>query len=247
MMSRYRLRLLLAGCGLFLLALLLTVPAALLQRVLPPELQSAGFAGTLWQGEMHGVQWRGQPVVDQLRWDWQLSHLLLGRLTLDVHTQWQQQAGRARLMITPSALQLHQADLTLPLAPLIVDIPALSRFSLRGNVQLVSDEFRWSAGEGRGELQMFWRQARSDYSGDQVMGDYRIDLKAASKGYAVKVDTLDGVLRIQGDGTGTPGAGWNAGAVIEAPADSMPRFQTLLSQIGPPNPDGKYVLRYSFK
>lgn len=247
-MTRMRLlRLVGAGLGLLLLAMLITLPAALARQFLPAGLEVDRLQGSLWQGQAQQVRWQGQPVLDQLRWDWQLSHLLLLRLTLDLDTLWQGQAGQARLQLSAGEAHLRQADLTLPLEPLISGLPQLADYRLRGNVRLSSQEFRWSEGEGRGELQLDWRQARSDYSGDAVMGDYRMDIKAASKGYAVKVSTLAGEVRIDGDGSGRPGAGWNVGAVIDAPLAQMPRFQSLLRRVGPPDADGKYVLRYSFK
>lgn len=237
----------LAGVGLFVVALLLTVPATLLRRALPAGLEVGQFEGTLWQGRAAALRWQGQPLLDALQWDWQLLRLLTLDLVFDLDTRWQGQDGHGRVVAGFSSLQLQDADLTVPLEPLISGVPQLTSYRLRGNLQLVTEAFSWTGQRGRGELEAAWRDARSDYSGDAIMGQYRMVLKAADKGYAVKVSTLDGVLQISGDGSGSPGQGWNVGAVIHAPPAQLPQFQTLLNRIGPPNPDGKYVLRYSFK
>lgn len=239
--------LILAGVALFMLALLMTTPARLLRKALPAGVDIVRLEGSVWQGRAVQVRWQGQPMLDQLDWDWKTARLLTLQLVFDIRSSWQGREGKARISSGLSSVALQDADLTLPLDPFTAMVPQLASFRLRGNLNVVTRDFTWSEGRGAGELGAEWRDARSDFSGDAVMGSYRIDLKAADKGYAVKVGTLDGVLKISGDGSGSPGQGWNVGTVIQVPPGQLPQFQSLLSRVGPPNPDGKYVLRYSFK
>lgn len=236
-----------AGLGLFGLSLLLTVPATLVRKALPAGLTVGHLDGTLWRGQADDVRWQGEVLSDQLRWNWQLLQLLRLRLTFDLSTRWQGRDGAGRISIGSGHIDLSNAELPLPLDPLAAAIPDLAQYQLRGTLVMSTRAFAWSDGRGDGELAVLWQDARSDYSADAVMGTYRIDLKAAAKGYAVKVQTQDGVLKIDGEGTGAPGQGWSVGAVVAAPAEQLPRFQPLLARLGPPNPDGRYHLRYSFK
>lgn len=235
------------GVGLFVVAMVMTVPASLLRRVLPAGLEVGQFAGTVWNGQARDVRWHGQRLSDALGWNWQLLHLLGLNLTFDLQSRWGSQDGRARLTLDTDSLRLSDADLPVPLEPVAASLPALAQYRLRGLLTLTTRDFLWTEGRGDGELGVVWQEARSDYSADAVMGSYRIDLKAVSKGYAVKVHTLDGVFRIEGEGTGAPDKGWSVGAVLSAPPADLPRFATLLAKVGPPNPDGNYVLRYSFR
>lgn len=234
------------GSGLFAAAMLMTVPASVARYYLPAGLEVNRFEGTLWKGQAVNVRWQGQPVFDQVGWNWRLSRLLLFTFALDLNTVWQNTGGQAQLRAGFSSYRLQDTDLTLPIDPFTASIPQLQQYRLRGNLNLVTKDFLWAEGRGAGELTADWRQARSEWTGESVMGDYRVRLRAAEKGYAVKVETLNGPLMLSGDGTGEPGQGWNVGATIQAPANQLAQFENLLSKISPA-PDGKYFIRYSFK
>lgn len=237
----------LSALGLFSLALILTIPASLVRKALPPELEIAYIDGTLWQGRAENLRFRGQAIFDEVQWNWQISHLLTFKVVLDLDTRWQNNAGHSRLKLGFSSQSVHNTDLSLPLAPFVNSFPELAQYQLQGNLQLVSSEFIWSEGRGMGQMAADWRDARSGWSGDAIMGSYHIDVKAVEKGYALRVKTSQGPLMIDADATGSPSRGWSVGTTLKPPAAQMPEFMSLLAQLGPPRDDGVYVLRYSFK
>lgn len=237
----------LVGIGLYGLAMLMTIPATLVRKALPPEVEIEHIDGTIWQGQAEQIRYSGQAIFDYLAWDWKTSRLLTLSLVVDLKTRWQDAAGHTRLNAGFSSIRLQDADITLPLAPFVNAFPELAQYKLQGNLNALSPDFVWADGKGTGQLSADWRDARSGWSGDAIMGSYHIDVKAVEKGYALRVNTTKGPLMIDADATGSPGQGWNVGTTLKPPAAQMPEFMNLLAQLGPPREDGVYVLRYSFK
>ena len=256
-MNRWRAGVL-AVC-MVLLAVVLTLPAALLQRFLPQQLTVSAIDGSAWQGQLFNLQWQGQDLVDELNWQWHPLALLWLDLDLEITTRRHDQAGHADLEIGvfsalfhdwqkgPPDFTLSQMDLVLPLGPLAAAAPPIAGYQLRGDVGVRSTAFAWSRNGGKGELQLDWRNASSQLSGDARMGSYSATLKASERGYLIRLITVDGPLQLQGDGSGNPQDGWSGGVTIQAPKDQFATFQGLLAHFGLPGPDGSYRLRYSFK
>lgn len=69
----------------FLFALIAQFPANLvLPHALPANLQAQGFSGSIWQGQVQSMHVANIPIKN-IHWDIRFSHLLLGRVAVDLH------------------------------------------------------------------------------------------------------------------------------------------------------------------
>lgn len=72
-----------AGLAVFLVVLVLYLPAGWFASLLPPQVRCNGLGGSIWRGECVGLQLQGSPVGDAT-WNFGAGRALTGRLAGDV-------------------------------------------------------------------------------------------------------------------------------------------------------------------
>lgn len=129
-----RLKWLAAGAALYLLFLLLTLPAThitgrlsawLAEQPRAPIVQLQGVSGPWWHGRVEQLQLDGiRP--GPLSWRWRPTALLAGRFGLNLDLQGEATHGETQLAVSPGGI-LYLKDLTLELsaAEAIRTLPAL--------------------------------------------------------------------------------------------------------------------------
>lgn len=122
------------GAALYLLFLLLTLPAAqlsgrltahLAEQPQAPALRLQGVSGPWWHGRIEQLQVEGL-TLGPLQWRWRPTALLRGRFGLDLALEGGEPGGEARLAVSPGgALYIEALNLELAAAELLRILPAL--------------------------------------------------------------------------------------------------------------------------
>ncbi|WP_158675312.1 type II secretion system protein N [Thiohalobacter thiocyanaticus] len=131
---RSGLRWLAGGAALYLLFLLLTLPAVQLSGRLTawlasqpgaPELRLQGVSGPWWRGRIERLQVEGF-TLGPLQWRWRPTALLRGRFGLDLALEGGEPGGGTRLAVSPGgSLYIDALSLELTAAELLRILPAL--------------------------------------------------------------------------------------------------------------------------
>jgi len=200
--------------------------------------------GTIWRGDAQAVVaiGGGTFTVDRLAWDFRPARLLQGRLAYDVTAQGAGFDAKGEAARTFGGWGVRGLAARADAAIATAAFPWMSPWRPAGNVTLTSDAMDIDGNQARGNAQLEWRDAASAMSEVKPLGTYRAELAAEGAGGSVKVSTLQGALRVTGQGrlefpsrltfTGEArGDGANAKAL-----------EPLLQLLGPARPDGSRAI-----
>lgn len=223
---------------LSLLVLALTVarlPAALLDGAL-----AKASGGTLRLADSHGTLWRGQGMLatpdgrGQLHalraigWQLQASASPLG-LVLELEEHGQRQA---RVRLGPAGVSVEALAIEMPLAALAAGINhPVARAGWRGQLQLASQGLGcdWQQ-TCEGALRLRWLDAGLDIVPGRGLGSHDVLLKALGQRFEISVATLEGALRVSGNGmVDINGQGRFEGA-IDGDPDIVDRIPNVMDQ-----------------
>lgn len=149
-MSRLRQWMLsLAVAGALLLILLVRMPVASLQAVLPNSVSLVQTSGTLWDGGASALGLEGVAIQQNLRWQFEPKALLAGQLAWQLNGQAAggEAASQARLLLGLRGIALENVDVTLPLEGVLRTIPKIASWGLGGTAQLRSARLSKQAGD----------------------------------------------------------------------------------------------------
>ena len=239
-----------AAYGVFLAA---TVPARWLETRLataaPGRYQVHSIDGTLWKGEAQAVVNApgGTLVVDRVAWRFLPSRLLQGRLAFAVDAKGAgfDAAYEASRSFAGWGLRdlTAQADAALAAAA----VPLIGRWRPEGRVSLAAPAIDFSGEEVRGDARIEWKGAGVGLSEVKPLGSYRMELNADGPGAKLNVTTLDGTLRVSGQGridwpSRLTFAGEARGEAAKAQA-----LGPLLDLMGPARPDGARAIDWRWR
>ena len=241
-----RIRHIFAVILLFLFSLLLQMPAAvvapLLKRYSNNLLEMSAAEGSIWQGQAQSISLGGATVLGPVQWRLSPWGLLLLQLRGDISSR----NGGASFAISSDRVTLSADRLVLPLAPLVALDRSLAQYQLRGQVELLSEQFSFAQGGGTGSLQLRLLDLGSALVSVPSIGHYRIQITPMRDAYRFTAATERGPLRVIGDGRWQPGKG---GAIrLQLHPDSRAEaLRPLLSLAGRPAANGDYYLNTSFR
>lgn len=242
MLNRWNLKkTLICGALLYLLALVWSLPAAVvwkrIEHQLPAPVTLHGLTGTLWSGEV------AQLMVDgvnqgRLGWSWLPSELLRGRIGLDI--VWQPRDGRvnARLLAGAGSLVLRDINGTLDASSMAIIHNA--PFALGGNwlldvPELVLDDLdRVAAASGR----LVWQDAAGGLPQPLPFGHLTANLSDADGWLVLDLQDQGGPLGLQGDARWRPAQPMKINARLQARADAEPALASGLGLLGQPDAQG---------
>lgn len=223
---------------LVLLVLMLTVarlPAALLDVALAKlsggTLRLADSQGTLWhgQGMLATPDGRGQlHALRAIGWQLEASASPAG-LVLQLDEHGQRQAG---VRLGPSGVSVEQLALELPLAALAAGINhPVARAGWRGRLQLASQGLGcdWQQ-TCEGALRLRWLDAGLDIVPGRGLGSHDVLLKALGQRFEISVATLEGGLRISGNGVVEFSGRGSFNGAIEGDPDIVDRIPNIMDQ-----------------
>lgn len=241
--------LVLLGVAAYATFVVATVPArfvaAQIEERARDRIRIHDATGTAWQGAARAelAVPGGWLPLDKLAWTLRPAELLRGRIALAVDAQAPGLAAQGT--IARSAASWHaagQANGNAAVAAAVV--PLLSTFRPEGRVALRTEGFDWNDREARGEVQADWSDAALALAQVRPLGAYRATLRAEGASGKLSVATLDGPLRVtgQGDIVFPSGITFNGEARAQGPGASA--LEPLLDLLGPRRSDGARTLTW---
>ncbi|MDP1906252.1 MAG: type II secretion system protein N [Pseudomonadota bacterium] len=247
--TRGRSLLILGGVLLYLLFLVVQMPAVWLAAHLPAEspIQLRQVDGKLWQGSAGGVTWRA--AVDslelgRLRWTLQAGELLKGSLGIGFELGQAPTRLQGTLLLGRDGLSLKSVQGHLDAGVIGFASRPLALLQPRGRLALDITELFLSEKRIHGTAKADWQGARSALIA-APLGDYSAVLQAEPDGRhaRVTIQTLQGALAMSGDGDYFPGKGIKGRLVLLPPQDERRNLYTpLLNMFGIPDASGAWVL-----
>ncbi|GAB4121677.1 MAG: hypothetical protein Fur0040_01910 [Sideroxydans sp.] len=228
----------------FLLALLVWMPAAMLDAALRQatagRLSLASAQGTLWRGEGDLLLLHEHRFLSLGHYLWHVSPRF-DSAALEVRLEDGRQAVTV-LAVHPlrRELTLERLQLTLPAQLLPLFAPQLTLYRLGGGMQLTGGPCTLRAGHYQGTAQLDWRQASSALTELNPLGDYRITMRGAGDTLGLTLTTLQGKLVLQGDGRITADGRLDFNGTARAAAGQEQALSELLHHIGPEQSPGQF-------
>jgi general secretion pathway protein N len=230
-----------AGILLYGIFLVATAPASLLpwivNRYAPVELSATHTSGTLWHGTAHqlGIRQAEQAgsTLGDLNWELDFSHLLSGQQGMILKLRGSNASGQAKVWISPSSIQLHDLQLSIP-AETLAAVPRIAAWKPEGRLTLNSTSLDLSRETLQGQAEIRWEQASLGISPVRPLGAWEANLNAEGKITQIRLDTLNGPLALKGQGDWSrKGLRFNGTA---SATDKQDELKTLLALIGRPIP-----------
>lgn len=239
------------GLVLYLGFLAATVPAAWVAegaaRLTEGTLLLARPSGTLWRGsgELHaGHTAGGARPIGEVRWRLSPWWLLLGAAQLDLALTGPGVRADGVLRLGRNYLHARDLDATAPAGLASVVYGPVAFFDPRGTLRLQATRLELS-GEGLvTDAELRWEGAGGRFTGENSLGDYRLQLMGEGPTARLDLATLQGDLELAGQGrwhvTGNGAIRFTGSA---APRAGAAELEPLLRALGPDRGNGRRDLR----
>ena len=245
-MSRWLL--LAVGLGAYALGLIITAPATLidasLQQSSEGRLRLAEASGTLWSGtgqiEIRDAN-RRAGIAKDISWRLLPLYLLRGELRCEVGLD--RAAKRFPLKVTLARIEITDADVSLPAAALGLGVPKLAPLELSGELLLHAARLSFAAGAIKGNATLQWRGAGSAFTQVSPLGDYEVRLEGEGATVRASLSTLEGPLRLAGQGSWTKGGNPVFQGTAGVPKEHLQQLAPLLRMIAIERSEGSFELQ----
>jgi general secretion pathway protein N len=197
-------RLAVLGTAAYLVFLLVNAPAAwvgfALERSSRGALALGDPAGTLWKGSgllalRSGGAFRG---IADLEWSCNPLSVLMGRLSVALSGVAPETRLRASVSVGAGSVRLRSVEADAPAALLEPALTAAAFAKPDGRLRVLADSVEIGGAGVAGAATVEWLEA--GLSGLQRLGDYRLQITGNGERAAVKLATLRGDLRVNGEG-----------------------------------------------
>jgi general secretion pathway protein N len=246
------LRFVLGTLALYGVFLVVTAPAWIIAEYLP-RLTGTPMAaevahGTLWSGEFSGVTLNlgaGQSVrLDEVKWRVAPLALLRGEFALRMDFKGAAAQGNGTIgrgLLGGLHLSEFKANFGAALLPQV--LPALDIWKPGGTFEVIAPDFTYSGADSRGTAEVFWRKAAITLSPINPIGEYRLAVDA-SRGVQYQLSTIDGPLKLDGQGAWTA----NQQPTFNGTARTQAQFQgqliDLMRLLGKEESGGVFRIRW---
>jgi len=243
-----RWRLLAAGFGVYVIVLIVMVPATLVDAILSGtgdgRLRLAEAQGTLWSGsgqlELRDPGGRSG-VAKSIAWRALPASLLRGRLECEVELD--RAKRRFPVTISLSGAEIADGDINLPAVALGYAVPKLAPLELSGDLLIHLSNFSVGRTRMQGNATLQWRAAGSALTPVAPLGDYELRIEGTESVIRASLRTLKGPLQLDGQGTWTPGDKPAVLATARIPSQLQSQLTPLLRLIAIERGDGSFELQ----
>jgi general secretion pathway protein N len=238
------------GVAAYLVFLAASMPASfVLARMAEAErgrLQVRSASGTAWHGDARlTVDTPGGPVaIDRLEWRFLPTRLASGRIAYAVHAEVAGFDGRYEAGGSLSGWEVRGLEARGDAAQLPSLLPSTAPWRPEGALHLTSPLLSTDGQQWMGEARIEWRGAAVGLSQVRPLGSYRIDLRAEGAAGNVVVTTLEGPLRVSGQGRLAPPGRLTFTGEARAEGDQASALAPLLDLLGPARPDGARAISW---
>jgi general secretion pathway protein N len=236
------------GLAAYLLGLIVTAPATLLdaglKRVTNGKLGIAEARGTLWSGagqaELSSAD-RQAGITKNVTWRIRPQFLLLGRFSWEVEVS--ESPGPFPVTISPSRIEIAGARLDLPAEVIGIAVPRLAPLELRGDLTLQVSRVSITGAAINGDASMQWRSASSELVPVAPLGDYELRMAGDGGAGQASLHTVQGPLQLDGSGSWSTGAAPVFLATARVPVPLRQQLAPMMRLIGVERGDGRFDLR----
>lgn len=227
------------GLAAYLLFLAILTPATFIAAR-----AEAASRGALRFTEATGRWWRGEARVNGVlvAWTFKPSRLFAGRIAFDVRAAAPDLASELEAARTFGGWQVRDLQARGDASALAALVPTLAALQPSGPLTITSPRLDWDGERLRGAAQAEWRGAGVALSTVRPLGSFKATLEAIEGPARIGLATLDGPLRINGQGTLAPPSTFTFSGEARADAAQAAALEPLLNLMGPRRPDGAYGL-----
>jgi len=196
--------------------------------------------GTIWNGDAQAVVGAGGGTftLEHVRWRLVPVRLLQGSLAYEIHANGSgiKAAGEVGRKLSGWHVRdfIASADAALATAAL----PWMGPWRPEGNVTLEAASIDLDGASARGNAVVEWRDAASAMSEVKPLGTYRAEIAAEGPGANLRVTTVQGALRVAGQGRLEFPSRLTFTGEARGEGDKAKALEPLLNLIGPARPDG---------
>jgi general secretion pathway protein N len=234
-----------AAYGVFLAA---TVPARFVAAMVQSETQGrmrmSDASGTLWRGSAKAVV--GSPggtlALDRLDWRFLPGRIAAGRIAFEMKAGSPGLEAGGEVGKSFSAWEVRDFDARGNVSLLAAVLPWIAAWRPDGTALASSPSFSWNGREARGELRIEWRGAGLSLASVRPLGTYRAEVRAEGGPARMKVTTVDGPLRVAGQGTLTLPSRFEFSGEARAEGADAKSLESLLDLMGVRRADGSRAL-----
>jgi general secretion pathway protein N len=248
-MRRLRIPALIAlGVVAYLAFLAAGIPASFVAE----KVRSAGMlelddvSGTIWNGTARASVRlpTGMLTLDSVQWRLLPSRLIAGRLAYGVKAGAKGFDATMNVERALSVIEVRDLDARADAQAIAAFAPLLAGARPEGRVTIVAPMLAWDWKELRGEASAEWRAAATALSEIRPLGSYRAEVHATGGPAKIVVTTLEGPLRVSGQGVLTPPSRFTFSGEARADGPSAAALEPLLNLMGPRRADGARALEW---
>ena len=222
-------RTLVFAIGVFLVALVVRLPAGFATLALPPEIQLRDVEGSFWNGRASAVGVNGVLVQEQVSWNFLPRALLEAKLAWAVGGRLADQTSRFELALRPRSAELNGVSLALPLEPLAALHPQLKPAQLGATLRVTAKRL---GAQAPIEASVAVEHLFTPLAAHGELGSYRLDVKGGADGKGDwQLATVAGALKVAGQGTFDAGRSRIGGRAVLTPQSPIPGLSPLLATL----------------
>lgn len=245
-MSRWRLAGLLLG--VYALGLAIMAPASLvdygLRQASEGRLRLTETGGTLWSGSGQlEMRDRTQRTAVARSIAWRMLPLYLLRAQLRCEVTLDQAAKPFPVTLSPSQIEVTDADISLPAAALGLGEPKLAPLGLTGDVLLHVARLVLGRNAIIGSATLQWRGAGSAFARVSPLGDYELRFEGEGATVRASLRTLQGPLQLDGKGSWTSGSNPAFLGSARIAPEQRQQLAPLMRMIAVERGDGNFELQ----
>ena len=238
------------GIAAYAAFLVATLPARFAARHLEAAARGGlaidGAQGTIWRGSARATVATpgGRVAFERVAWNWRPSRLAAGKLSFDIAAAAPGLEARFQGARTLSRWEATALEATASAAAVVAAVPWIGAWRPEGQVVATSPALSTDGRELRGQARIEWRGAAVALSEVRPLGSYRADIDANGPAAKISVATVEGALRLSGQGTLTLPARLEFDGEARAQGAQAAALAPLLDLLGPRRPDGARTLRW---
>jgi general secretion pathway protein N len=236
------------GIAAYIVFLVFTTPASFLaaraRAAAPGQVEMSEAKGSLWSGSARAriAAPGGHLIFDRIEWRFLPERLMGGRLAFDLKAAGHGLVGRGQLARGFTRWEVRDLTATGEVESLIPLAPLAATWRPEGTLAISTPAMEWDDKEARGTLRAEWKDAAVSLSQVRPLGSYRLDAQADGGPAKLTIATMDGALRIAGQGTFTPPSKLTISGDARAEGAQARALDPLLDLMGPRRPDGARAL-----
>src|SRR5688500_9657894 len=196
--------------------------------------------GTIWKGDAQAVVRVGSGTftIDRAEWDFLPSRLLRGRVAYAMSLRGAGFEARYEAARSAAGWSLRDLDARADAALAAAALPWIGAWRPEGMVLAASPALELSERELRGELRLDVKGASTALSEVRPLGSYRADVVAEGPTARVNVATVEGPLRLSGQGRLEFPSRFAFNGEARGEGANAAALDPLLNLFGPARPDG---------